>query len=213
MKHGKRRVVAGLALALAVVGCSGGSGTSGGLRAADKPFSPSQVSQAIPSRFSAPKGWSSSDPSTRSDSIAQSECQHRRLSDWSCVGLTAVSFSSMETDESRRSSVDFTLLAYDSVDNAKVGMKMLIEKQLEWLRKHNPKSLNLKIDADEVDASETVGSVSDPQSRYGYVNLRIGTVAASISTEDLPRDKNLQFFAKLQAERIVIAASGKNPDA
>ncbi|MER7765246.1 hypothetical protein [Streptomyces sp. NPDC097619] len=119
----------------------------------------------------------------------------------------------METDESRRSSVDFTLLAYDSVDNAKVGMKMLIEKQLEWLRKHNPKSLNLKIDADEVDASETVGSVSDPQSRYGYVNLRIGTVAASISTEDLPRDKNLQFFAKLQAERIVIAASGKNPDA
>ncbi|MFE7549532.1 hypothetical protein [Streptomyces gardneri] len=133
------------------------------------------------------------------------------MEEWSCAGLTSVASASQDMDGDSSRSVHFTLLAYDSVDNAKVGMKTMAADSREAERDRKP--LTLDIDADEVDAFEIVGKVSDPIDKSDTVTLRIGTVVAHMFAVDLPRENSIQFFARLQAERIVTAASGKNPDA
>ncbi|MFF9013527.1 hypothetical protein ACF09C_11265 [Streptomyces sp. NPDC014870] len=99
--------------------------------------------------------------------------------------------------------MDFELLAYDSIDNAKVGMKSMVSDIHDG--KPDAKPLTVDAGADETDA------YADGD-RPGVV-LRVGTVVAFVFGESLPKDNDLQSFATFQVQRINTAATGKNPDA
>ncbi|MBB6079484.1 hypothetical protein [Streptomyces paradoxus] len=98
---------------------------------------------------------------------------------------------------------DFTLLAYDSVESAKVGMKTMAAGQ------HEGDTSKIKPLSVEAGADETNAYRKDP---FKVVALRVGTVVALIIGENLPKNHDLQFFAKLQVDRINIAVTGRNPD-
>ncbi|WP_370414560.1 hypothetical protein [Streptomyces fradiae] len=208
-----RGAVIGAALVLALAGCSGGGadggdggkGGSGGGGVADAPFNPSQVAQAIPSKLAAPKGWNAQEPRVLDGSAAQQQCQTQ--GQWNCAGLTAQATTRQadyETNGDKDVDVLFTLLAYDSVDNAKAGLKAAVA---ETHKDANAKTTPLTLDAgaDETDAFTEEG--------YATVSLRVGSVVAVMFGENLPKDHDIQSFAKLQVDRITTSATGKNPDA
>jgi hypothetical protein len=204
-----RGAAMGLTLVLALAGCTdegaggiGGGGENGGDgRAADAPFNPSQLAQAVPSELAAPKGWRGESPLVKDGSEAQKLCE--QAARFSCAGLTSMGTSGYQDDQSA-ASVDFEVLAYDSVDNAKVGMKTLIADVRDG-KSDELKPLTVDAGADETDAYAD-------GTRPGVV-LRVGTVVAFVFGESLPKDHDLQSFAKLQVQRINTAATGKNPDA
>ncbi|WP_137990017.1 hypothetical protein [Streptomyces vilmorinianum] len=196
-----RGAAAGITLVLALAGCSEGSTSGGGAgesRAADAPFNPSQLAQAIPSELAAPKGWKGDSPLVRDGSKLRKLCEQGAR--FSCAGLTSYGNSRYSTSGAF---VDFELLAYDSVDNAKVGMKSMVADIHDG--KPDAKPLTVDAGADETDAYAD-------GNRPGVV-LRVGTVVAFVFGETLPKDNDLQSFAKFQVQRINTAATGKNPDA
>ncbi|MEU5301096.1 hypothetical protein ACH4YO_16310 [Streptomyces noursei] len=201
MHRRKLGVAMGLTLVLALTGCSGGKG--GGDGVADAPFNPSQLAQAIPSQLAAPKGWKGQEPHVLDGSAARKQCETQ--AQWSCAGLTAQAttrhFSLGSVGDTN---VMFTLLAYDSVENAKVGMKAAVTENHKD-EKTKPKPLTIDTDADETDA------YTDQE--YSAAALRVGSVVAVMFGKQLPKDHDLPSFAKLQVKRITTAATGKNPDA
>ncbi|MER5834243.1 hypothetical protein ABT116_26235 [Streptomyces sp. NPDC002130] len=202
-----RGVAMGLTLALAPVGCWDGSTghddeDTGDSHTAQAPFNPSQLAQAVPGELAAPKGWNADSPLVRDGSEAQAFC--RQASRFSCVGLTAMGNSRYKPDGQSETFVDFEVLAYDSVDNAKVGMKSLVADVHDG-KPEGLKPLTVDAGADETDAYAD-------EDRPGVV-LRVGTVVAFVFSDSLPKDHDLQSFAKFQVQRINTAATGKNPDA
>ncbi|MGV9275729.1 hypothetical protein [Streptomyces griseosporeus] len=207
MFGGARGAVIGLALVVALAGCSNGGdsgsgggtgGSKGGARPVDSPLNPSQVAQAIPGKIAAPQGWHGGEPLVAQGGEAQEQCQ--LTARWSCAGVTAQASS----EYSHGADVDagFTLIAYDSVDNAKVGLKTLVADNHD---KGGLKPLTVEAGADESDAYS--------KEEFGVVAMRVGTVVAMVVGQSLPADHDLTSFAKFQVERITTAATGKNPDA
>ncbi|MEV5550312.1 hypothetical protein AB0L35_29955 [Streptomyces sp. NPDC052309] len=202
-----RGATVGLTLVLALAGCSdgstGGDGAGAGdSRAADAPFNPSQLAQAVPSKLAAPKGWNARSPFVRDGSEAQKLCE--QAARFSCAGLTSVGNNRYSVDGTSEIFVDFEVIAYDSVDNAKVGMKSLVADVREG-KSDELEPLTVDAGADETDAYAD-------GNRPGVV-LRVGTVVAFVFGDSLPDDHDLQSFAEFQVQRIRTAATGKNPDA
>ncbi|MFF9274678.1 hypothetical protein [Streptomyces griseosporeus] len=204
-----RGAIAGLTLVLALAGCSngggsdsggtsGGGGSKGGARPVDSPLNPSQVAQAIPGKIAVPQGWHGGEPLVAQGGEAQEQCQ--LTARWSCAGVTAQASS----EYSHGADVDagFTVIAYDSVDNAKVGLKTLVADNHD---EGGLKPLTVEAGADESDAYS--------KEEFGVVAMRVGTVVAMVVGQSLPKDHDLTSFAKFQVERITTAATGKNPDA
>ncbi|MER7517269.1 hypothetical protein [Streptomyces sp. NPDC126499] len=201
----------GIALVLALAGCSGegkgeasGGGTGGGgEKAAAGPFTSSQVAQAIPGKLAAPKGWTGRTPQVQEGSEMQEFCQLK--GSWNCAGLTAVATTQhSKLDSNGEVDVDFQLLAYDSVDSAKVGLKTVVAHHHE----KNPaaiKPLTIDVGADETDAYA--------KEETTVAALRVGTVVALVYGDHLPKDQDLRSFATMQVQRITTVAAGKNPDA
>ncbi|MER6307005.1 hypothetical protein [Streptomyces sp. NPDC001657] len=169
----------------------------------DAPFNPSQVAQAIPSQLAAPKGWKGQEPRVLDGSEARKQCETQ--AQWSCAGLTSLATTQhFSLNSGGDTNVMFTLLAYDSVENAKVGMKAAVAENHKG-EETKPKPLAIDTDADETDA------YTDEESSTAA--LRVGSVVAVMFGKQLPKDHDLPSFAKLQVDRIAIAATGKNPDA
>ncbi|MFJ9824600.1 hypothetical protein ACIRSU_09495 [Streptomyces sp. NPDC101160] len=215
MLHKTRGAVAGLTLVLALAGCSGGSGgeggggKDGGGGLADAPFNPSQVAQAIPSKLAAPKGWLAQEPRVLDGSTAREQCETQ--GQWSCAGLTAQAttrHSDENTNGDKEVNVQFTLLAYDSVDNAKAAMKAAVAENHKD-EKTKPKRLTIDTAADETDAF----AEEDQGETYQTAELRVGSVVAVMFGRNLPKDHELPSFVKMQVDRITTSATGKNPDA
>ncbi|WP_371575435.1 hypothetical protein [Streptomyces sp. NBC_01314] len=205
-----RGVAMGLALILAPAGCSddgdsgGGDGGGAGGGAADAPFAPSQPAQAIPSKLVAPKGWKGMEPSVRDGAEARKFCE--QAAQWGCAGLTAFATTRyLMLESGGETDADFTLLAYDSVESAKAGMKTMVAENHEG----DPgtiKPLTIDVGADETDAYAKDG-------KFTVAALRVGTVVALVIGESLPKEHDLRSFATTQVQRITTAATGKNPDA
>ncbi|MBB4981171.1 hypothetical protein [Streptomyces nymphaeiformis] len=104
--------------------------------------------------------------------------------------------------------VQFTLLAHDSVENAKAGMKAAVAENRKGANS-KPKPLTIDTAADEIDAF----TEEDQGSTYQTAELRVGSVVAVMSGENLPKDHELSSFVKMQVDRITTAATGNNPDA
>ncbi|MEU2391484.1 hypothetical protein [Streptomyces sp. NPDC007369] len=201
-----RGAAAGLALILALAGCSsvgdGGAGDGGGAGAsAAAPLNPSQLAQAIPSKVAAPEGWKGRAPRVLDGSEAQKHCQ--LAARFSCAGLT--SMASTQYSATYDTDVKFELLAYDTVDNAKAGMKTLVADTREGTKADTLKPLTIDVGADETDAYA--------KEKQTNAVLRVGTVVAFVIGSTLPQDHDLQSFASMQVQRITTAATGKNPDA
>ncbi|MEV4192809.1 hypothetical protein [Streptomyces toxytricini] len=101
--------------------------------------------------------------------------------------------------------VKFELLAYDTVDNAKAGMKTLVADTREGTTADTLKPLSINTGADETDAYA--------KEKQTNAALRVGTIVAFVIGTTLPQDRDLQSFASMQVQRITTAATGKNPDA
>ncbi|MET9957299.1 hypothetical protein ABZ135_37885 [Streptomyces sp. NPDC006339] len=201
--------VVGLALVLALAGCSGGSGTNGGgsngggVKAVAGPLTSAQVAQAIPSKLAAPKGWKGKTPQVQEGSELQEFCQMK--GSWSCAGLSAAATTQhFDLDSGGEIDVDFELLAYDSVESAKVGMKTMVAQHHESSAAAI-KPLTIDVGADETDAYAKEES--------SVAALRVGTVVALVYGHALPKDHDLRSFATMQVQRITTVAAGKNPDA
>ncbi|MFF2774021.1 hypothetical protein ACFVU3_03860 [Streptomyces sp. NPDC058052] len=204
MARGIRGIAMGAALVLGLTACSDGSGGSGdplgGPAAA--PFNPSQVAQALPSKLSAPQGWEGGEQNVIDGGKALEACQDAGA--LSCVGLTAMGETEYDAEASSGREVTFGLLAYDSVDNAKVGMKTLLA---EGRDKDGATSKPLALDAG-ADEGEAYTKEAE-----ATAVLRVGTVVAWVSGSELSAPGDLQPFARLQTDRIKVSATGKNPDA
>ncbi|MGW7261516.1 hypothetical protein [Streptomyces sp. NPDC054834] len=170
---------------------------------ADAPFNPSQVAQAIPSQLAAPKGWKGQEPRVLNGNAAREQCETQ--AQWGCAGITGYATTQyFTTDSGGDTNVMFTLLAYDSVENAKAGMKAAVAENHKD-EKTKPQPLAVDTSADETDAFTDEG--------YPTAALRVGSVVAVMFGKQLPKDHDLPSFAKLQVDRITTAATGKNPDA
>ncbi|CAL9378050.1 hypothetical protein [Streptomyces sp. enrichment culture] len=199
----------GLALILALAGCSDDGGTSGGgTSGSDKktvaaPLTTAQVAQAIPSELAAPAGWKGRTPRVQEGGELREFCEMKGA--WSCAGLTtAATTQHFKPDSGGEIDVDFELLAYDSVDSAKVGMKTVVARHHEK-NAAAIKPLTIDVGADETDAYTKEEST--------VAALRVGTVVALLYGHSLPKDQDLRSFATMQVERITSVAAGKNPDA
>ncbi|MFJ9775714.1 hypothetical protein ACIRVF_31480 [Kitasatospora sp. NPDC101157] len=167
-----------------------------------------QVAQAIPSKLAAPQGWQGQEPRVLNGSAAQKQCQ--LVGQWACAGLTSLATTQHfdSSSHQRDTDVKFTLLAYDSVENAKASMKAAVAgNHKDNHGKATPLALN--VGADETDAY----TEADDQGEYATAELRVGTVVAVMYGTSLPKEHDLQSFAKMQVTRITTAMSGKNPDA
>ncbi|MEU2155401.1 hypothetical protein ABZ532_10355 [Streptomyces sp. NPDC019396] len=202
MHRGTRNATMGALLTLAMTACGGAS--DAGTDAAPVTFTATQVSQALPSKLAAPDGWKARQPEVVEGSRALEQC--RDQGELTCSGVAAVGttrYSAVSASESADSaSVRFALIAYDTVDNAKVGMKEVLADEKDG--EGSPKALTLDAGADETEAFTTEDSHK--------AILRIGTVVAYVGVRD-GEQSDLEKFAKLQIDRAKIAASGKNPDA
>ncbi|MFD7631778.1 hypothetical protein ACFV7Q_38220 [Streptomyces sp. NPDC059851] len=204
-----RGTAAGLALILALAGCSsdgnsdGGDKDSGsaGASAPIAPLNPSQLAQAIPSKLAAPEGWKGRQPRVINGSEAQKQCQ--LAARFSCAGLTAM--ANTQYSQTYDTDVKFELLAYDSVENAKAGMKTLVADTREGTKADTLKPLTIDVGADETDAYA--------KEKQTNAALGVGTVVAFVIGTSLPTDRDLHSFASMQVQRITTAATGKNPDA
>jgi hypothetical protein len=122
-----------------------------------------------------------------------------------CGGVTSMGSSQYWADnESNSPRLRFTLLAYDTVDNATAGMKNLIASR-HTDKGGKVKTLTIKPGADATDAYGTDDSST--------AIMRVGTVLAYVVGTDGTKPGDLQKFAKLQVDRIKATAAGKNPDA
>ncbi|MFD0268609.1 hypothetical protein ACFVGY_18855 [Streptomyces sp. NPDC127106] len=209
-----RGKAAGLALILALAGCSsdgdsgdtgggagGASGGASGASAAAAPLNPSQLAQAIPGKLAAPEGWKGREPRVLNGGEAQKHCQ--LAARFSCAGLTGM--ANTQISASYDTDVKFELLAYDSVENAKAGMKTLVADTREGAKADTLKPLTIDVGADETDAYAKENRTN--------AALRVGTVVAFVIGSSLPKDHDLHSFASMQVQRITTAAAGKNPDA
>ncbi|MFG2138629.1 hypothetical protein [Streptomyces sp. NPDC048650] len=133
------------------------------------------------------------------DSEALKYCGYQGMS---CSGVTSMG-SAVYYEKDSGKDTRFTLLAYDSVDNAKVGMKTFVAHRHEAAG-DKLKPLSVQAGADETDAYAKENASS--------AILRVGTVVAYVAAPEL-KPKDLQTLAKLQVDRIKVAATGKSPDA
>lgn len=204
-----RGAAVGLALTLVLAGCSsdgngngnGNGREGGGAGVGATPLNPSQLAQAIPSKLAAPKGWKGRQPRVLDGSEAQKQCQ--LAARFSCAGLTAM--ANTQYSQTFDTDVKFELLAYDTVDNAKAGMKTLVADTREGTTADTLKPLTINAGADESDAYA--------KEKQTNAVLRVGTVVAFVIGTTLPQDHDLQSFASMQVQRVTSAATGKNPDA
>lgn len=176
-------------LVLALAGCSGGSNGKGD-DATPAPFNASQVAQAIPGKLAASKGWKGQEPRVLDGSAAQKQCQ--LVGQWACAGLTSMATTQhFQLNSGGDTDVKFTLLAYDSVENAKAGMKAAVaEKHKDNQSKVKP--LTIDVGADETDAYTD----ADDQGEYATAKLRVGSLVAVMYGTALPKAHDLQSFAK-----------------
>ncbi|MEU2505355.1 hypothetical protein ABZ621_11630 [Streptomyces sp. NPDC007863] len=204
MTRGIRGLAMGVTLMLGLAACSDGPGGSddpfSGPVAA--PFNPSQVAQALPSRLSAPQGWEGDEQNVIDGGEAMEACQD--AASVSCVGLTAMGETEYDSEAVSDREISFGLVAYDSVDNAKVGMKSLLAENRE---ESGDKAKPLALDAG---AEE---SEAYTEERDATVVLRVGTLVGYVSGSELAAPGDLQPFARLLTDRIKVAATGRNPDA
>ncbi|MBQ0866781.1 hypothetical protein [Streptomyces sp. RK75] len=209
MQRDLRSIAMGAVLVLGLAGCSEASDADdsgkGGLGDGDAMvvrLSPSQLSQALPSKLSAPKGWEGEQREVVQGSEAWEQCEQQ--GDLTCSGLTSLGTTRFEKPYPSKASMKFTLLAYDTEDNAKVGMKELVTAEHEDAGdKLKPRTV--KAGADDTDAFD--------ETYHSTAILRVGTVVAFLPGKHLPQADHLRTFAKLQVDRVKIASAGKNPDA
>lgn len=164
-------------------------------------FNPSQLGQALPSKIGAPQGWRGRQSVLYEGGEAQKQCGYQELS---CAGLASLGSSVYHPTSSSDTTVRFTLAAYDTVDNAKVGMKTLVASAHED-EGGSLKTLSIQAGADQTDA------FADDDSSSAI--LRVGTVVSYVAGLHVSKPDDLQMLAKMQVDRIKAAATGKNPDA
>ncbi|SDT83399.1 hypothetical protein SAMN05216371_8224 [Streptomyces sp. TLI_053] len=185
-----------------------GGATSGNARPVDSPFTLSQLNQAIPSRLAAPDGWSLTGPFADDGSKAQDKCARQPLP--SCVGISAIVSADLVKSDSRGdTNAHFELYAFDSLDNAKVRMK----EQLKDHKAQEGNSTPLTISVPGSDDAYAYAQSGGSGERFETTVFRVGTVVVLVFARGLPSDHDLSSFARLQAERLTIAAAGRNPDA
>lgn len=206
MSRGMRGTVVGLALLCVLTACSGESNDdpgSPGDETAATPLNPSQLSQAMPSKVGAPEGWRGREPQVLDGAEARKLCEQQATA--SCAGVTALGSAIYNLEASSDTHTRFTLLAYDSVDNAKAGYKTLVADD-----KEDAGTAAKALDLQPGGADDIYGYTKDGAS---VAEVRVGTVLASIAGRDLPNPDDLQTLVTLQVDRIKTAATGKNPDA
>lgn len=206
MTRGIRGLAMGVTLMLGLAACSDGPGGSddpfSGPVAA--PFNPSQLAQALPSKLSAPQGWEGGSQNVIDGGEAMEACKD--AGSVSCVGLTAMGETEYDAEAVSGREIAFGLMAYDSVDNAKVGMKTLLAEGREKAGdKAKPLALDAGAEESEAYAEEGEGEV--------MVVLRVGTLVGYLAGSELAAPGDLQPFARLLTDRIKVSATGRNPDA
>ncbi|WEH18487.1 hypothetical protein [Streptomyces sp. VNUA24] len=174
---------------------------SSGSDATTVAFNPSQLSQALPSKIGAPQGWRGKQPVLYEGAEAQKQCGYQELS---CAGLTSLGSSVYYPTSSSDTNVRFTLAAYDTVDNAKVGMKTLVASV------HEDEGDSLKTLSIQAGADQTEAFADDDSSS---AILRVGTIVSYVAGIHVSKPDDLQMLATMQVDRIKTSATGKNPDA
>ncbi|MEV6979006.1 hypothetical protein [Kitasatospora sp. NPDC093806] len=201
-------------MALALTACSGGTDRKddragiSDARAVDAPFSPAQLKQAIPSRLAAPAGWGVTGPFADEGRQAEDKCAGQRLP--GCVGLTAtVTVDLVKSDSRGDTNVHFALSAFDSLDNARVRMKGELQDHQAKQADSTPLALDVPGAEDTIAYAQSGGSGE----RFETARFRVGTVVVLLFARGLPPDHDLASFARLQAQRLAVAAENRNPDA
>ncbi|MEE1823280.1 hypothetical protein PUR61_13930 [Streptomyces sp. BE20] len=215
-RHGRNlaRAAAVAALALGTGACSSGGGAA--IRAAVVLSEPDQVQDALPSPASLPAGWGLSSGSKPPQAIGQAEASStcRKKLSVDCEGLELGGSVRYELAADTDNDIRFTLLTFDTVENAGPVFEALaasLEKADDDVR-----PITLKVAADQARGFEQPADSAD--SGGGTVAsstaMRVGTVVALIELDEDERDhKTLQQFATLQAERIKQVQQGTDPDA
>ncbi|GAA3252757.1 hypothetical protein [Nonomuraea helvata] len=194
MYQGVHAAILGVILLLGLTACSNDATAA--------QFNPSQLTQALPSKLSVPQGWEGNQQQVVDGSRAQERCQQESAP--SCAGVTSLGSTLYEQTGSSDTRMRFTLIAYDTVENAKVGAKALIASE-HGDAGDKLKALSIETGADETDAFT--------ENEHSTAVLRVGTVVAFLAGLNLAKPDDMQMLAKLQVDRIRTAATGKNPDA
>lgn len=157
----------------------------------------------MPSKAGAPEGWRGREPQVLDGAEARKLCEQQATA--SCAGVTALGSVIYDLEASSDTFTRFTLLAYDSVDNAKVGHKTLVADD-----KEDAGTAAKALDLQPGGADDIYAYTKDGAS---VAEVRVGTVLAFIAGRDLPKPDDLQTLVTLQVDRIKTSATGKNPDA
>ncbi|MET9519977.1 hypothetical protein [Streptomyces sp. NPDC002994] len=177
-----------------------------------------QVRTVLPSNNSLPKGWHNGG---RGDDVevgekAASSCAIDTGT--SCAGLTAHALRMVEGPQTvvemqegqDGQDVFIDVYAFDTAENAAVAIKGIVAKAHRVPAGYEtPKPLKISAGAEETDA--VFGERADEYSTE--VMMRIGGVVVHLKGYNLKNTNVMQPLAKLQIDRIVKTAKGKNPDA
>lgn len=193
------RATAVLALALVLTGCGSSTGGSSGdavLTGA------TAVGQALPTLASLPEGWArdsdSRKPRTSEGEEAAADC--RKNLDTSCAGLSAIGVVKFERADDPQSDVAFSLMAFDTPENAEVVAKAIVADQ------RHGEDQDISVDAG---ADTTVAFAAG---RDTTVVMRVGAVVVWL-TGYLPQGADVSALAKVPVRRVGKVAEGENPDA
>ncbi|MFF1906521.1 hypothetical protein [Kitasatospora sp. NPDC058218] len=216
-RHGRNLALAGAVAALALgTGACSSDGGGAAFRAGVVLSEPDQVRDALPGQATLPTGWrlasGAKPPQVIEQAEASSTCRKKLVI--SCSGLQLGGTVRYELAANTDNDIRFTLLTFDSVENAGPAFDAMVsslEKDDDKVRR-----INVKAAAEQSQGFERPAESSD--SAGGVVAsamaLRVGTVVVLIELDEDERDhRTLQQFTALQAERIKRVQQGTDPDA
>ncbi|MFD5148666.1 hypothetical protein [Streptomyces sp. NPDC058401] len=216
-----RRIFSALAavtLLALVAGCGGdggdaapgkGSSSKGETAAGVGSLTATEVQMAMPSGLAAPQGWTGARILVLPEGHpnASQGCQHDTST--TCAGLGARGDTSYDKTGVSEHQILFTVMSFDTQENARVAMKGLVARVPVAEYPEPPKPIDIKTGAEETHAFSG-------QTRSGalqnFALMRIGNVVAQAYSVH-ESAAMLEEQAARQIERIKLAAAGKNPDA
>ncbi|MEU7281271.1 hypothetical protein AB0A69_21195 [Streptomyces sp. NPDC045431] len=218
MSKAARGIAAGVVLMAVLTGCGGSDDGLDAFRGDDdKPpvtLTPDMVRTALPSKASAPQGFTGDDIEVEVGDEAVEACSDSTESN--CGGLLSMGSTDFDTDADGRGDssdydgeVVFGLLAFQSPDDARATYKALVTEERRKAGQDGKNAKMVKVDAgaEETEAFEDADGET-------MIMMRIGSVVAVVNGDGTFVQKpNYNDLAKLQIDRLKKTALGMNPDA